>query len=191
MQDYTLLTSGVRSPVFAGNEDGETEEVGHVALLDWDDHVGPERARELLDEHDVTGPTVFWRSSEGSWHGWNLEVRRFADTASLMDDLEDDGKHRSIGETRGWWRLRTGPKVYESGMTYKPAPKQVGYDLRSADGPISWPHLKLVAYLSDRPEYVDRMDDEYDLAGHSLLASQYVTFTDPEKQLHRQMVDNG
>lgn len=189
-RDQVLVTKGVTSYVYAVGEEGEPEGrggrygVGHIALFDWDDHVGPGDVEGHLHEHGIDGPTVVLESSEGNLHGWNLTVRDFAETAAVLERGNDDTKHRSVGVDRGWWRLRAGPKLTADDDVYKPAPEVidvVSLPLRDRFRRISAPHAELLERLHGHLP----MDPDLPGRGNMVETVTYSTFSDVGKELQR------
>jgi len=110
VSDHVLTTKSVESRVY--NNGGVS--VGHICLYDWDEtpeHVAIDRADDLL------GITILLRSSEGSYHAWNLSVADSKTTACRLLLNDDDATHNKQGLKRGYWRLRIGPKNYRDGAS--------------------------------------------------------------------------
>lgn len=186
LKDHQLVTRGVKSPVMDG-PDWARDGIGHMALFDWDDHISAEDVPGLLDRADIEGPTIVWESSEGNLHGWNLAVRPFSKTAVVLKDGKDDGKHRTVGESRGWWRLRAGPKISPQGhREYKPAPEPLAFYDRPTDWPVAAAHWQLAHLLTDG--FIPEPDPTYELRGSSVLTAMYVTFTDLGKLVQKRVV---
>jgi hypothetical protein len=190
--DECLVTEGVQSTVAEHAPEGSdrVRGLGHIALLDWDGHVEPVDAADLLERHQVRGPTAVWESSEGCYHGWNLGVRRFPRTADLLADLNDDTGHRDVGLDRGWWRLRMGPKKRANNDVYKSAPEYLD-TLEGYGGTVrvSGPHLDLAVWAGMPEERADAIAERHHVVGDTTKVVNYVTMTDREKAIRRKVTD--
>lgn len=196
-RDTPLITKGVTSTVYdstADDSDPPGDRVGHVALFDWDDKSYP-WIQDQLEANGIGGPTVVFESSDASYHGWNLLVRSFPETATALDEGGDDGKHRSVGTNRGYWRLRVGPKVmpYETadGRAYKPATAYAGTVVVDAepDRPISGPHYDLAKCIHGGYLLAGRERRQVfgsrGIVGDTAETEMYTTFTDEGKKIQR------
>lgn len=170
-QDSILYTRGVASPVFS---DGDV--IGHTTLLDLDD-------TDALSVHtlatEIEGLTAVFRSSEGSFHLWDLRVRPFETT--IMDALSyrlSDAEHIHQSRLRERYVLRCAPKVFESGERYKSAPELLDvYD--DGEGSVSQGHLDLL-------DGEHRQIDEDRLVGDGTIETHsYMTVTDETKEALR------
>jgi len=198
--DAVLATTGVTSCVYA--DDPRANPIGHVALFDHDDRVTGGDAERLFRAEGIAGPTAVFRSSRGKYHCWNLGVRGVDRTAGVLMAGDDDEKHVVVGENRGHWRLRTGPKRRQNNDCYKPAPTLVDqFAVIDGDGfpAVSLPHLQLIEKLF--PDLADELfvaveryvehyrnahrPSEPAYVGRTLELKQYATFTDRGKELQR------
>lgn len=188
--DRVLITKGLTSMAYAMTPEMEPDGpkdrygIGHVAPFDWDDHVAIGEIPDLLDDAGLGGPTVVFESSEGNLHGWNLTLREFPETAAVLEAGRDDTKHRLVGEDRGWWRLRVGPKLTADDDVYKSAPDRVTTYNRPLDTrfqAVSSPHLEWLRSLHG-PLGVD---GHYPTYGSHVEMVAYATFTDRGKELQR------
>lgn len=185
-----LLTEGVTSIVLTEHPGPRGwHGIGHVALFDWDSHVSPADVREFYKDGDLWGPTFVFESSDGSYHGWNLQVRSFADTSRMLQEYRDDTKHRGVGDRRGWWRLRVGEKRRITNDVYKPAPEYVARfaPVPNTDTParVSNPHLELARVCGVPDDVVSEVRDLYRPVGDQMEVVAYVTMTDIEKHIRR------
>lgn len=189
----TLITKGVRSTVYSYNELGEPAGpygrygIGHVLLADLDEkYDSVPDIRMYLDAMQLDGPSVIVESSDGSFHVINLCVRSFTEIPSLMRVLESDKKHIRIGEDRGWWRLRVGPKLTENDNRYKPMPKVKKVHNRPSDRPVSGPHTELLRKLHglDGGWMAD-----HTFRGNCLEVNSYTTFSDYGKKLQQKVME--
>lgn len=171
-----LTTKSVCSNV---DEDGET--VGHIVLLDYDD-IHKRQVESRLD--DVPGITVLLRSSEGSFHAWNLCVQSLEKTACRQILLRDDVNHIRNGISAGRWRLRIGPKVYRGGEVYKERPELVAVGINPTDQPQSRPHMDAVKALWEVPEPPANFGFEW--IGETAGTDAYATMTDKLKRKWRE-----
>ena len=180
-----LITKGIISVVYSYDHEGNPKGrygrygIGHVSLLDWDDHVSIGDARQIAE--NSIGPTFIFESSPGNLHGWNLAIRRFHRTKEYLISANDDTKHTDIGVERGWWRLRAGPKLTSEDNTYKDSPKPI--DVIYGDlAKVSSPHLRIAEALYGERTKCSEM---YGLEGNCTEAVMYTTFTDREKLIQR------
>lgn len=174
--DHVLTTKSVESRVYDGNGDSD---YGHICLYDWDEtaeHVAIDRADEL------PGITILLRSSEGSYHAWNLSVADKKTTACRLLMHDDDETHNKQGLKRGYWRLRIGPKEYRDGEVYKERPELVtvvvNTDVTDAHKQ-SRPHLDAAKALYDIPEPPNT--GAFTFVGDSHGVQTYATMTDELK----------
>jgi hypothetical protein len=175
-QEHQLDTSGVRSEVL----DEDKDVVGHIVMLDYDDEVEDiEQVR--ADAEDLDGPSVILKSSEGRYHAWNLRVRH-------VDEALDAARSTSCCQTfvegmadEGRFVLRTDAKIRRTGETYRDAPEVLDVEVDAVDGPVSAPHLEILADMAEDPvagrlrSLLGMLDDP---VGDSLLRSDYETMTD-------------
>jgi hypothetical protein len=179
---HVLETTGVTSSV--GSE--ERGRLGHVLFEDYDD-------TPLSDVRDVAetldGVTVILKSSERSYHLWNLSVRSLRRTATCKRYTSGDGRHETVGRKRHRWVLRVGPKVYADGSgVYKDAPTFEDAVIRPSRRPQSRGHLNVarrMAVSDDRLTAAQRLltaSGFYDLAGRGVRTETYATMTDPAKE---------
>lgn len=199
-----LTTKGVTSTVYSYDAAGKPAGrhgrygAGHVALFDHDTHATPAETVELFDREGIEGPTIILESSPSSYHAVNLAVRKHPETVDLLAAGEDDTKHRDIGERRGFWRLRAGPKLHRNRDEYKPAPTVVDGFCVVTPGPsppVSEPHAMIYRALARADglaaetmavilDYLDAAElprGEY--VGDTTELVTYATMTDREKDI--------
>jgi hypothetical protein len=174
-----ILTRGVCSSVVGA--DGDV--AGHVALVDADDVFLAALLKRLRDA-GVGSPTAVFESGAGC-HAWVTGVRDASATADLLAAAEDDPGHLSFGLDRGYWRIRTAPKVDADGDVYREAPRFVRWVVPDdPDGSvrISAPHVDLVASMdgAGTPD-----PGPWERVGDRVRWEQYATFTDCGKAVAR------
>ncbi|WP_344055348.1 hypothetical protein [Streptomyces thermoalcalitolerans] len=180
MTGVTLETTGIESEVV----DGDLEPIGHVAMLDYDDvPIGT-----VLEEIEaLEGPAVLSRSSPGSWHVVDLEVRPFAEAIEVARSSTASREFVSEMDRRGCLTLRIGPKRRPDGSVETPAP--VPITVHVPDGleevEVSRPHagrLRQLAanvgveHVEDRLEEIERgAVDGLEPVGRQLPETRYET----------------
>jgi hypothetical protein len=176
-------TKGVASTVY-----NLGEEIGHVLLIDYDD-----KSLSFIEEmvSDMPGYNVILRSSERSYHYWNLTVR--SDTKTLWEQvrLHDDLGHLARGVRQDKWILRTSPKVRPSQRQYKPAPKLEKCFVNPTEEPQSvhhWEFAKGVWGIPDlEPPWVNwggdavLKEEKQDTESVAVTIEEYLTPTDELK----------
>lgn len=187
-----LLTEGVTSTVLVDEVGNRTRGIGHVTLLDWDGHVTPVEAVDMARDGSLVGPTFVFESSPGSYHGWNVVVRRFSETCDALDRANDDTGHTEVGVGRGWWRLRVGSKRHADDREYKPAPRFVRTVMAggSESFRVSDPHLELARVCGVPASHVESVRRNHRPVGDSMEVVGYVTMTDIEKHVRRAVVSD-
>lgn len=190
--DQTLITKGVTSVVYEYNDAGRPAGkygrygVGHIALFDHDSHMSdPVETEAYFREHGIDGTSVVFKSSKGNYHTWNLKIRSFHETGKVLARGNDDTKHRQVGEDRGYWRLRAGPKLKESNDVYKPMPEAV-YSFNVGAGHVcSGPHAEMIRKAHGE-EWLNFEANRY--RGNMTETIMYTTFTDAGKKIQSQSV---
>lgn len=139
--DAVVQTAGVTSHVY--DEGGEV--IGHVLLLDLDNAALID-AVQVADHLD--GVAAVLRSSQESYHIWNLTVREFREQSfqALAYHDADDG-HVGASWRRGYSVLRVVGKVRDSGERYKKRPTVVHISPSGAEGPHSAAHAAMLRSL--------------------------------------------
>jgi hypothetical protein len=166
--DDRYFTRAVESGVV---DDGET--VGHVTLLDLDDS-GIETARQAARQ--LPGATAVVRSSELSYHVWELSVATIDETVDRADRLDGvDPDHVGLTAARGCWVVRTEPKRrLDDATEIKPAPRVVAWDAEThPELTHSRPHLRELAQLPAR-DGVEIEVPEVPLVGDSCETRLYM-----------------
>jgi hypothetical protein len=177
IESEILTTKSICSNVV----DSAGEVAGHMVLLDYDD-MEENQVKSRID--DVPGINIVLRSSEGSFHVWNLCVQSLEKTACRQVLLRDDTNHVRNGISSGRWRLRIGPKEYRNGEVYKSRPELVTVGLNPTDQPQSRPHMDVAKALWDIPEPPAALSFEW--AGETAGTDQYATMTDKLKEWWRE-----
>ena len=145
----------------------------HVGLFDFDQIT----KGNLLDKiTGLEGINILWRSSETSYHLWNLTLREPEEIALIGLELNADCKHVGHGLRRRKWVLRiTGKFRDDETAPYKDAPKPEMVWYNRTARKQSLPHTRLYEALSDKKL---QMADAYTLCGESLHTEDYRTLTD-------------
>lgn len=186
--DDVLVTKGVQSTVI----DGDETTIGHVLLLDCDD-AEPFDVWQLAAKMD--GVRAVLKSSDGSYHLWNLSVGPLEDHILRALDLKvADDAHVGASYRRGYFVLRLIGKVTEDGKTYKSRPTVCDVWASSSDLPQSRAHYETLRSLvaedgSQADETVLRDFDtesvEWVGSATNLLTDDYATMTDEAKEVIR------
>lgn len=137
-------TKGIRSTVY-----NMGEEIGHVLLVDYDD-----KSLSWIESHveDMPGYSLILRSSDGSYHYWNLSVRSPQETLWEQVRLFDDIGHLGRGVRQDFWVLRTAPKVRPNQRQYKPAPKLETAFMNRTEKPQSIHHWEFAKGVFEIPD---------------------------------------
>jgi hypothetical protein len=184
-QEDMVFTAGVQSTVI----NQQDAVIGHVLLVDADD-AGVLDLVALAEQMD--GITALLESSPNSWHLWNLTVRdREQQTLRQLDLHVEDDKHAGNSYRRGYSVLRYTSKVFDSGETYKPAPKLRDVFVNPSDDPQSRSHCEALLSLAQEQGYeaaADRLeravsDQSLRMVGDpdTLLMDEYGTLSDAAK----------
>lgn len=173
--DHVLRAKGITSEV-----KDDREIIGHVLLLDYDDHSAS--FNRLMDDcANLPGLTAVFESSPGSWHVWNTTIRTFNDTALQMLRHKCDPMHVSVGYRRGRWTLRYGDKrkATDTSDRYKASPECIEWWVNRTGEDQSQPHINLI-----EEQFGDfiRRDGRipYRVGSHKRMSS-YRTMTDELK----------
>ena len=136
------VTEAVESSVY--DDDGEL--IGHVTLLDLD-HSTRDDARQVAQQLD--GASAVVRSSESSYHVWDLTIRPLPDVIEQAELIPRvDPEHVELSERRECSVVRIDEKVDAgTGETIKPQPHVVETYRATCDAPQSGPHREVLAEL--------------------------------------------
>jgi hypothetical protein len=183
--NHMVSASGLSS----GVPDGDGDVLGHVLMLDYDD------VRDILaiigDLEPMDGVSVVLESSSGSYHGYNLSVRPFADAIVDGARSESDLRHVRASARRGYYVLRITDKLRGDGEVYKDAPTPVWVGVSDSDRPQSEGHLRMLedaAREDDRPDLADDLADAQErlqTIGDGTLVDHYLTVDDYLKSAAR------
>jgi hypothetical protein len=184
VEDGILRSAGLSSGVVAG----ESEHIGHVLMVDYDDGADPWRLRE---ETDRRGINALLRSSPGSYHYYHLSVETLDDQLLSALRMRGDPAHVSASARRGYFVLRWTGKVRSGGERYKSAPELV--DLWTSGDPEEWspqsrPHAEALLTrareddLDDEARELESLLDDVDMVGDRAILSKYQTMTDALKE---------
>lgn len=191
IEEGVLRSAGLSSGVV---EDGD-DHVGHVLMADYDG--GDADALTIRDETDLVGINALLRSSEGSYHYYNLSVRELDDQLVTALRLHGDPQHVASSARRGYFVLRWTGKVFASGERagdrYKNAPEL--FDVWTTGAPEEWgapqsrPHVEALRTRAEEDGLDDVVadlevllnHDSIEYTGESVILSKYQTMTDDLK----------
>lgn len=176
IKDEILTTKSIRSGVWEGDE-----RIGHVMLLDYDDHA---KDQVLSKVDGLPGVTAVFESSPRSFHVWNLQVHGLEKTVCRMVLQREDPNHVRMGIVNGRWRLRIGPKTHDN-REYRSAPELVTVGATESDAPQSAPHMDILTAMHDVP----RPPTEFEWVGETAGVDTYATMTDKLKKKWREWSD--
>lgn len=175
---HHLATAGVESGVYSEEE----ELLGHCLMADYDDaHLDT----VIGDAWDLASTIVVCRSSDGSYHLWDLEPRPWAVVAELLEGLNCSESYRARMLEEGRCVLRTTPKIRRTGETYKEAPQPIHVALYGS-GTLSKPHLTRLQQMARSPESRDalaELQDASNLIGQQIRQTIYESMTDELSEL--------
>jgi hypothetical protein len=188
VEEHVVRASGLSSGV--PTDADATDVAGHVVMLDYD---GCEDVLAPIGDLDrMSGVSVLLESSPGSFHGFNLTVRPFADAIVVGARSNSDLEHVRQSARRGYYVLRWTRKILDkTGETYKEAPRVRWASVSETDREQSGPHIEALerAAREDGMETIaERLAiarDELPTVGERILVDHYKTADDDLKAAMR------
>ena len=178
-----LTTKGIKSIVYEKGDLQKHKILGHIGLFDFDG-----KSQEFAIDSCMYEPgiNVLLKSSENSYHVYNLTIKHKNHIALDGLRLRSDPLHVGVGYREGRWVLRTFCKEYEGGEIYKSSPKLITMWFNKSKLPQSRGHFKIIRTIFNIPcnTLLKNKCKPYKWVGCDLITmDEYMTITDNVKSM--------